>query len=170
MAVSKDTFEALGRWGSGNAKWGLDFELSIRAWRLGYRCLMSPNATIWHWYRDATVNPMAVPRVDLDADVLRLLLLHFSGRRLNAVLHGLKQRPSFAQSWHLFQQDSGYEAWRADLQSRFTRSEDWYFEKFATEFEPFERRLDELLEDKEKQQREINEMLRARSCASSVKP
>ena len=167
MAVRKSTFEALGHWDEGHAKWGLDFELSIRAWRMGYRCLMSPHATVWHWYRDMAERPASVPWVEFDADVLRCLLLHFSGRRMDAVLHGIKQRPSFAQSWHTFQQDPDYEKRRADLQSRFTRSEDWYFEKFSRELEPFERRVEELLEDKEKQQREIDEMLRAKSGASS---
>ncbi len=169
VAVRRATFETLGRWDVGGSKWGVDdVEFSMRAWRMGYRCLMSPAGTIWHWFRDATERPVPAPWVEFDVNVLRCLLLHFSGRRLNAVLHGIKQRSSFAQSWHMFQQDPNYEAWCADMQSHFTRSEDWYFEKFSKEFEPFERRLDELLDDKEKQQREVNEMLRARSGASSV--
>ena len=168
VAVRREVFENLGRWDAGGTKWGVDdVELSMRAWRLGYRCLMSPAGTVWHWFRDATERPVPAPWVEFDVNVLRCLLLYFSGRRLNAVLHGLKQRSSFSQSWHTLQQDTEYEAWRTGVQSRFTRSEDWYFERFSVEFERYERRIAELLEDREKQQREIDQMLRARSGVSS---
>ena len=168
VAVRRETFEALGRWDGGGSKWGVDdIEFSMRAWRMGYRCLMSPKGTVWHWFRESKDRPVSAPWAEFDVNVLRCLLLHFSGRRLHAVMHGIKRRPSFAQSWHTFQQDSDYEVWRGEMQSRFTRSEDWYFEKFANELATFERRLDELLEDKEKQKREIEEMLRVRGGPSS---
>ncbi|MDA1313569.1 MAG: glycosyltransferase family 2 protein [Acidobacteria bacterium] len=170
VAVRRSTFQAIGGWDSGGAKWGVDdVELSMRAWRLGYRCIMSPAATVWHWYRESSDRPAAVAWVDYDVNVLRCLLLHFTGRRLNAILHGLKQRPNFAQSWHNLQQDTAYGAWCSDLQSRFTRTEEWYFRKFSTELEVFEQRIEELLEDKERQQRETEKMLRERSAARSTR-
>lgn len=142
LAARRATFFDLGGFDEGCVRWGVeDVELGLRAWHLGYRCVVSPRAQVAHRFKSSANRNFAVSWDDYDVNLLRCAFTYFTGPRLEAILAGARRRGNFQDSLARVTGDSSFEARRAELRRRFRRDEAWYFERFAPELAQFETRL-----------------------------
>ncbi len=144
LATRRTCFEELGGFDAGAIRWGLeDVELSLRAWFLGYRCLVSPCAQVAHYFKQNGRN-YSVSWEEYDRNLLRCVLTYFSGRHLAGVLAGIRGRENFARSLRQVLSDSDFWLRREDLRARFCREDTWYFRRFADDLTVFLQRIAEI--------------------------
>jgi GT2 family glycosyltransferase len=145
VAARRDVFEEMGRFDPGLVRWGIDdVELSLRAWFLGYRVMVSTRSHIAHYFKHNKPRNFAVVWDDFDVNLLRCVHTYFDGCRLDTVVSAISRRENFERSWAKVRDDPSFWARRESLRARFKRDERWYFAKFGDEFAPFARRLSEL--------------------------
>lgn len=153
VGIRRETYHAMGGFDPGSVSWGVDdIELSLRAWRMGYRCLVSPEVHVAHWFKDNADRSYAISWEDYDVNLLRCAFTYFRGPRLAGILANAAQRRSFRRSLARVHRDREFWRRRAWLQSRFSRGEAWYFERFAPELAPMENRLRKALQDQRRRQ------------------
>jgi len=95
MAMTRDFFEAVGRF-DGMRTYGMeDVELCIRCWLLGYSVMMVPGAEVAHWFKK---EPFPVGWHDFLYNRLRTAVLHFDGEPLERILASLHAKPGFSDA------------------------------------------------------------------------
>jgi predicted amidophosphoribosyltransferase len=145
MGVRRETFWDLGGFDGGCVRWGVeDIELSLRAWWMGYRCMVSPRAQVGHRFKQGADRGFTIGWEDFDYNLLRCVLTHFSPERVHAMVAGLRQHESFPRSLQKIRDDVDFWERRRQLWRRYVRDDAWYFNRFAIELVPFEARLAEI--------------------------
>ncbi len=91
MAMTREFFEAVGRFDAMRTYGMEDVELCIRCWLLGYSVIMVPDAEVAHWFKK---EPFPVGWHDHLYNRLRTAVLHFDGDRLQRILSPLRAKPS----------------------------------------------------------------------------
>ncbi len=146
FGMRRAVYDAIGGFDPGSVGWGVDdIELSLRAWFMGYRCLCSSAAQVAHWFKDLDDRSYAVSWEDYDVNLLRCAFTYFEGPRLSAILCNAAGRDSFKASLARVHADTSYWQRRAWIRERFRHDEDWYFNRFASELAPLNRRLQKVL-------------------------
>jgi GT2 family glycosyltransferase len=142
VGIRRTLFEEIGPFDPGHVRWGVeDVEMSVRAWRMGYRCAVSPRAQVAHYFKHNKPRNFEVSWGHYDVNLLRFVLTYFTGPRLAAVVSSAAARPNFPMSAILAAGDAAYWERRRDLQRRFVRDEAWYLERFAGQLSGFEDRV-----------------------------
>jgi hypothetical protein len=73
-------------------------ELSVRFWRMGFRCAIVPNVEVWSRNADAGEIEEAESEVDRLYDRLRIAALHFDDARLQAFTDRARSLPAYEQA------------------------------------------------------------------------
>jgi GT2 family glycosyltransferase len=95
MAMTREFFEAVGRFDAMRSYGMEDVELCIRAWLLGYSVIMVPDAEVGHWFKK---EPFPVGWHDYLYNRLRTAVLHFDAERLQRILSALQSKPDFSNA------------------------------------------------------------------------
>ena len=129
QAVRRDVFERLGRYDGEMTRWGAeDQELSLRAWLMGYRVVVQPQATIYHLFRDR--HPYQVQTAKIIYNRLRMALMHFQRDRVARVMEHYRNMSCFSECtiWLL---ESDVMDRREKLRAVRSRDDDWFFAQFG---------------------------------------
>ena len=128
IAFSRKVFEDAGGFDDGlMSRGGVDNELSIRLWLLGYELQVVPGVEVRHLFRRRAPFPAAW--TPLLHNRLRLAFVHFNRKRIRAVVEALQEYDEFAAALSLVI-DSDISSPRCRLRGRRIRSDDWYFDRF----------------------------------------
>ncbi len=92
LVMTREFFEAAGRFDELRSYGMEDVELCIRCWLLGYSVIMVPEAEVAHWFKK---EPFPVGWHDYLYNRLRTAVLHFDGEPLQRVLATLQAKPNF---------------------------------------------------------------------------
>jgi GT2 family glycosyltransferase len=95
MVMTREFFEAAGRFEAMRSYGMEDVELCIRCWLLGYSVIMVPNAEVAHWFKK---EPFPVGWHDYLYNRLRTAVLHFDGERLERIVASLRAKPAFPEA------------------------------------------------------------------------
>ncbi len=129
MAMKKKAFDDIGGFDSGTRFWGSeDSELSMRAWLMGYQVMCDPSIRVGHGFREE--HPYHIAWFDEVYNKVRFAFSHFSERRLENFLRGNAAVPTFLDVLLEVQKSNVLQRRRKLFKTR-TRSDDWFFEKFA---------------------------------------
>lgn len=143
--MRRELFHEMGGFDPRHVRWGVeDVEMSLRTWYLGYRCMVSPQAQVAHYFKRNKPRNFSISWEEYDINLLRCVFTYFSARRASAILAGIRSRLNFETSLTRVVDDATFWEYRDELRRRFCRDEEWYFSRFAKEFAPFEHRLEEL--------------------------
>jgi GT2 family glycosyltransferase len=130
MAMRRDTFDVTGGFDEGMLRWGSeDTELSLRLWLLGYELWLVPGVEVAHLFRDEL--PFDIEWSWILHNKLRLAFLHFSTSRIASVVEALREREGFSEGLALTLEGDVF-ARRAELASRRSHNDAWFFERFET--------------------------------------
>lgn len=133
VAMRRETFRRTGGFDAGMSEWGMsDVELSIRMWLLGLELWVTPDVEVAHLFRREHPYPVAWSSVLHNK--LRTALVHFNPRRTRLVMDALKGHGEFSAGMMLAL-ESGWKARREGLAGLRVRDDDWFFERFAPEFD-----------------------------------
>jgi glycosyltransferase involved in cell wall biosynthesis len=125
QAFRARNFLALGRYEDGFTRWGFeDVELCMRAWLLGYRVVVNPEAIVAHHFREA--RGYDVDDVEVTYNFLRMLHLHFSPPRIRRVLKALEGNPFVAPALDRVHQSDIFEI-RSQLEACRVYDDEWFF-------------------------------------------
>ena len=129
LAMRRDVFKAVGGFDAKlAARGGVDNELCVRLWLLGYELLVVPEVVVLHYFRaDA---PYPVTWTDVLHNRLRLALLHLDARRVGEVSRALSGYVEFGQAL-LRVTDSDLVRRRTALAGKKIHTDGWFFEKFG---------------------------------------
>jgi glycosyltransferase involved in cell wall biosynthesis len=128
MALRRDVFEASGGNDEGMIRsGGVDNELCLRLWLLGYELRLVPGIVVQHLFSDRNY-PMRWRNIVHNR--LRLAFVHFDRRRIRRVVDALRDSPGFGEGLTLTV-GSDLAQQRAQLRARRVRDENWVFEKFG---------------------------------------
>jgi glycosyltransferase involved in cell wall biosynthesis len=137
LSMRRETFEATGGFDSGLiSTGGVDNELGVRFWLLGYELWVVPNVAVAHLFRTGFPYPV-IWKTALH-NRLRLAFAHFSSRRIAEVLAALRGYDALRQALTLIIQ-SDIAAWRTQLASCRVRDDDWFFGRFGRGLAPASR-------------------------------
>ena len=132
LAMRQDTFQAAGGFDDGLICWGgVDNELGVRLWLLGYELLVAPEVEVRHQFR--TERPFPVEWSWVLHNRLRLAFLHFSAPRIARVVEALRGHEDFAAAVALTV-ESDVAARRAQLASRRLYDDEWFFRRFELQW------------------------------------
>jgi GT2 family glycosyltransferase len=128
LAMTRKVFDETGGFDDGLlSRGGVDNELCLRLWLLGYELLVVPEIEVAHLFRfDA---PFVAPWPSLLHNRLRLTFSHLNRRRVRRVIESFQEHEHFAPALTLTV-DSDVFARRAWLRDRRLHDDDWYFDKF----------------------------------------
>lgn len=129
-AIRRDTFESAGGFDENMIRWGgIDIELSLRLWLLGYELWLAPQAEVFHFFR--STRPYPVEWQEVIHNRLRTAFLHFSFERIVQVVRVLCTHQGFASAIALAV-GRDIAARREDLATRRVFDDGWFFEKFGS--------------------------------------
>jgi glycosyltransferase involved in cell wall biosynthesis len=129
FAIRRKVLEATGGWDDGlHQRGGVDNEISVRLWLLGYELLITPGATVAHLFRKES--PYPVGWAQYLSNRLRLAFVHWNEERLGKVVASLRNLPEFGEALALLI-ESDISKRRLEIRNRRVRDDDWYFEKFG---------------------------------------
>jgi glycosyltransferase involved in cell wall biosynthesis len=129
LAMRRNAFGATGGWDAGLLhRGGVDNELSLRLWLLGYETIVLPDVSVRHLFRSASPYPVGWPQYLHNR--LRLAFAHLSPPRLAKVVRALHRHPAFGQAMALLV-EGGISARRQEMLARRKRTDDEYFERFG---------------------------------------
>jgi GT2 family glycosyltransferase len=129
MGIRREVFETAGGFDDGLTTWGFeDVELSLRLWLLGYQCLVLPQITVGHLFRDA--HPYSVPWDIVLHNLLRVAFVHFGAARLERVTATIAANPAFPQAFARLAEGDAHRL-RDELRARRVHDDDWYFDRFG---------------------------------------
>jgi GT2 family glycosyltransferase len=127
LAMRREVFEVTGGFDNGMLRsGGVDNELAVRLWLLGYELRVVPQVTVIHAFRDRHPYPI-VWRTVLH-NKLRLALVHFGPQRIALVKEALSYHSSFAEGLALTR-DSDVIQRRRELAALRLHDDEWLFEK-----------------------------------------
>ncbi len=129
LMMRRAAFEATGGWDGGLLqRGGVDNEMSVRLWLLGYDLLIAPQVLVRHLFRDTSPYPVSWPQYLHNR--LRLAFAHFSAPRLAKVVRALHRHEAFGEAIALLVAGD-ISLRRREMLARRVRSDDWYFERFG---------------------------------------
>ncbi len=95
LVMTREFFDAVGRFDTMRTYGMEDVELCIRCWLLGYSVIMVPDAKVAHWFKK---EPFPVGWHDYLYNRLRTAVLHFDGEPLARILAALRTKPAFSDA------------------------------------------------------------------------
>lgn len=129
LAMRRDTFSSIGGWDDGLMhRGGVDNELSVRMWTLGYDLYIAPSTLCCHLFR--TRSPYHVGWPEYLHNRLRLAMVHFSAARMAKVVAALSAHKHFGAAMELVLADGTGERRREMLTCR-VRTDNQFFRRFA---------------------------------------
>jgi GT2 family glycosyltransferase len=129
LMMRRQVFEAVGGWDSGLLhRGGVDNEMSLRLWLLGYDLLIAPQVVVRHRFRKSSPYPVGWPQYLHNR--LRLAFAHLSAPRLDQSVCALHKFRAFDEAMALLAQGD-ISRRRSELLARRVHSDDWYFERFG---------------------------------------
>ena len=129
LAMRREVFEAVGGFDDGLLRWGgMEHELGLRLWLLGYELWLVPEVECAHFFREE--GPYHVEWSWVIHNRLRLAFLHFERPRIARVVENLRDHGAFSDAL-AFLADSDVSRRRCELASRRTRDAEWYFDTFG---------------------------------------
>ncbi len=129
LAMRRETFDAAGGWDPGLLhRGGVDNELSVRLWTLGYDLYIAPGAICRHLFRARS--PYHVGWPEFLHNRLRLAMTHFSAARMARVIAALSTHSHFGAAMELALA-GGVGERRRELLARRVRTDNHYFRRFA---------------------------------------
>lgn len=129
LAMRRDVFEATGGFDSGMIRsGGVDNELAVRLWLLGYELRVVPSVTAVHAFRDR--HPYSIAWRTVMHNKLRLAFVHFARHRRARVIEALRGNPGFAEGVALTRR-SDAPARRRMVAAHRVRDDAWFFERFG---------------------------------------
>ena len=129
LTMRRDVFKAVGGFDANlAARGGVDNELCVRLWLLGYELVVVPEVVVLHYFRANA--PYPVTWTDVVHNRLRLALLHLNPRRIGEVSRALSGYDEFGLAL-LKVADSALAKRRAALSPKKIRTDDWFFDKFG---------------------------------------
>jgi glycosyltransferase involved in cell wall biosynthesis len=129
LMMRRATFDAVGGWDSGLLhRGGVDNEMSVRLWLLGYELMVAPQVVVPHLFRNASPYPVGWPQYLHNR--LRLAFVHLNAARLAKVVKALHKEPAFGEAMELLV-SGDISARRRELLARRARTDDWFFERFG---------------------------------------
>jgi len=132
LAMRRDTFDKTGGFDGGMlCSGGVDNELGLRFWLLGYEMVVDPGTEVQHLFRRRFPYPVTWETVLHNR--LRLALTHLGARRTAKVVRELRGYRAFPAALVLAI-DGGVASRRAQLLARRKYDDDWFFERFGIEW------------------------------------
>lgn len=129
LMMRRTAFNATGGWDGGLLhRGGVDNEMSVRLWLLGYDLMVAPQVVVRHRFRKASPYPVGWPQYLHNR--LRLAFAHLSAPRLAKTIRALQKHDSFGQAMALLV-EGDISMRRREMLARRVRSDDWYFERFG---------------------------------------
>ncbi len=129
LMMRRATFDAVGGWDGGLLhRGGVDNEMSVRLWLLGYELMVAPQVVVPHLFRSASPYPVGWPQYLHNR--LRLAFVHLNAARLAKVVKALDKEPAFGEAMELLV-SGDISARRRELLGRRARTDDWFFERFG---------------------------------------
>jgi GT2 family glycosyltransferase len=129
LMMRRATFDDVGGWDNGLLhRGGVDNEMSVRLWLLGYELLIAPQVVVPHLFRKASPYPVGWPQYLHNR--LRLAFAHFNAPRLAKVVKALHKEPAFGEAMTLLV-EGDISGRRRDMLARRARTDDWFFERFG---------------------------------------
>jgi glycosyltransferase involved in cell wall biosynthesis len=129
LAMRRDTFDAIGGWDAGLLhRGGVDNELSVRMWTLGYDLYIEPRVVCRHLFRKKSPYHVGWPQYLQNR--LRLALAHFSGPRMAQVIWASEGHEQFGAAMELALAN-GIGERRREMQARRVRTDNQYFRRFG---------------------------------------
>jgi GT2 family glycosyltransferase len=136
QAYTAESLRHVGGFDEGMTRWGFeDIEISLRAWRLGYRVMGVPAAVVAHHFRDE--RGFEVEDSGVLRNYLRLVHLHFAPWRIERAVEALGAHPGLDRALDELARGDVLDV-RAELEAVQVRDDDWFFAVFAPD-------LDELM-------------------------
>lgn len=131
QAFRRATFRTLRRFDEGFTKFGFqDVELCLRAWLLGYRVQVSPNAEVAHHFRES--RNYEVEDIGIIYNFVRLIHTHFSPSRIRRCLRAIGPYPNLERAIDKLYGSDVFEL-RAELEASRVDDDQWFFEQFVPE-------------------------------------
>ena len=129
LVMRRAVFADLGGFDDGLVAWGSeDAELSLRLWLLGFEQRIHPGSVVEHLFRER--HPYALDWDLVLHNQLRVAAVHFSERRLAAVLAATRSQPGFERAMaRLLAGDAAFR--RRNLVLRRMHEDDWFFNRFG---------------------------------------
>ena len=129
LMMRREAFDATGGWDGGLLhRGGVDNEMSVRLWLLGYDLLIAPEVVVRHRFRESSPYPVGWPQYLHNR--LRLAFAHLSAPRLAKAVRALHRHEAFGEAMALLVEGDISQR-RKDMLARRVRSDDWYFERFG---------------------------------------
>jgi GT2 family glycosyltransferase len=129
LMMRRAVFEATGGWDGGLLhRGGVDNEMSVRLWLLGYDLLIVPQVVVRHRFRESSPYPVGWPQYLHNR--LRLAFAHFSAPRLAKAVRALHKHEAFGEAMALLV-EGDISLRRREMLARRLRTDDWYFERFG---------------------------------------
>ncbi len=129
LMMRRLTFQATGGWDGGLLhRGGVDNEMSVRLWLLGYDLLIAPQVLVRHRFRETSPYPVGWPQYLHNR--LRLAFAHLSAPRLAKTVRALHKHEAFGEAMALLV-EGDISLRRREMLARRLRSDDWYFERFG---------------------------------------
>lgn len=129
LAMRRRTFAALGGWDAGLLhRGGVDNELSVRMWLMGYEGVVVPGVAVRHLFRETSPYPVGWPQYLHNR--LRLAFAHLSPPRMAKVVRALHRYAEFGAAMVLLL-EGGISQRRRQMMARRKRTDQEYFERFG---------------------------------------
>jgi len=127
--MRRATFEATGGFDGGMVRsQGVDNELAVRFWLLGYELWLVPQVEVLHLFRRA--QPYELRWDTVMHNKLRLAFVHFAQDRVGRVVEALRGNAGFAAGLAQLAVGDAAER-RSHLASKRVRDDAWFFEQFG---------------------------------------
>jgi LPS sulfotransferase NodH/glycosyltransferase involved in cell wall biosynthesis len=131
LAMRRSVFEAAGGFDDGALTWGSeDAELSLRLWRMGFRCVVVPDSEVGHLFRRSFA--YEVPWEETLHNTLRVGAVHFGARALEVLIDHWRGHAAFPDAYtRLLESD----VWsrREQVAESARHGDRWFFEHFEIE-------------------------------------
>lgn len=132
VAMRRDAFLETGGFDSGLlSRGGVDNEMGVRFWLLGYELIVVPEVSVGHLFRKQS--PYPVMWSTYLHNCMRLAFLHLGQTRAFKVLEALKSNGAFNAAL-LLAIESDVTQRRAELRSKRVHDDDWLFERFQMQW------------------------------------
>jgi GT2 family glycosyltransferase len=132
LAMRRDTFEVTGGFDDGLLQsGGVDNELGIRLWLLGYELLVVPATEVQHLFRRRFPYPLTWETILHNR--LRLGMAHLQRKRAAKVVRALRGYAAFPSALMLTI-EGRISARRSHLFSLRLHDDDWFFERFRIDW------------------------------------
>ena len=129
LGMRRKTFEATGGFDGGMVRsQGVDNELAMRFWLLGYELWLVPQVEVLHLFRRQQPYELAWDTVIHNK--LRLAFVHFGQERVSRVVEALRESTGFAAGLARLAVGDASER-RSHLASQRVRDDAWFFEQFG---------------------------------------